>query len=500
VFRRLFGRRPRITADSIEQALAEGRELLSAGQTMEAEAHLRKTVEAAAAQHGEDHPIYAHSLSRMASLLGSMGDFPRAAEFLRRASEVPSLDDESEKDRLSYLLSLGHVLAELDRLDESEFVLREGLNARLDFYGENHPGYAFGLSGLAETLLKQDRTSAAAAAIDEAVAINWEAGQEEVASDLALRAFIVKADRGFTAPALENWNDAPKTLQQAIVLEVINRADAAPAEIAQAVLLELRSRLQQTPDVEVPDLLNANIAIANAAQQTEDFDVRIEAAEMASRLAGGLDNLSVKINIAEGVAHAYSQAGREAEAEQSYLRAMKLAAADVTGELRVGVLRNFAIWSDEQQLSDRAEELHLEAVRLAEQTNNRELIGRCCVARGIFLQHAGRLDEARPLLERSLDLLPPSHEDAASAMSHYEAMKGGGECGCDEDPLTTFGQVITRQVHSMIGDDILESVVFERGEDGLRPNVLLKVDDPTDEQMEQIHTAISQALAMIRYP
>ncbi len=47
---------------------------------------------------------------------------------------------EATRDRLTYLMNLGDVLARCEEYEEAEQVLREGLAERERFYGRQHPG------------------------------------------------------------------------------------------------------------------------------------------------------------------------------------------------------------------------------------------------------------------------------------------------------------------------------------------------------------------------
>ena len=164
-----------------------------------------------------------------------------------------------------------------DSLNEAEKHLKIGLEEREYFYGESHPGVAFGLTPLAANLLAQGRAEEAVPLIDRAVNINIEAGQPEVVGDLGLRAFIVKSAQGADAPAFDGWESWPAELQKGVALDVTQRGndahDASMAKVASHVIQELVKRpLENIDEVQRQNLL---VVGCNAARISGDHEARI---------------------------------------------------------------------------------------------------------------------------------------------------------------------------------------------------------------------------------
>ena len=168
--------------DILELAL----EKLRAGDRLGAEETVHAAVTGAAAA-GTDDTLYACALFNEATVLASLGDLARAAVACRAAAMVQATDSNSQRDRLTYLMNLGEMLTRLGDLEEAEQVARVGLDARRRFYGPEHPGYAFGLSALAETLLARGQPREALDHINEAVSIQRSVGHDKLADALALR-------------------------------------------------------------------------------------------------------------------------------------------------------------------------------------------------------------------------------------------------------------------------------------------------------------------------
>jgi tetratricopeptide (TPR) repeat protein len=322
----LFGlRKTPLTPQSLASTMERAATALENGDSLRAEELVHRAAEQAAAEAGQQSRLYALALFNEATILSGIGDLARAAQAFRSAAEVPAAEREAQQNRLTYLTRLGEILTRLEQLEEAEQVLREGLSERQSFYGLEHSGYATGLAPLAENLLAQGRLAEAEPLIEQAVLINWEAGHEAVAGDMAIRAYVLKAAHGPEISALDHWEKLPPHMQEMLAANCLERAERADPHAAQAVLLELRRRLQATPDVEVLPLASVNTRLASIARLTGDHDVRIEACRMAIKLGGGMDDSERVVSAWEGLAMALEDAGRGDEAAAAHRAAAERA-------------------------------------------------------------------------------------------------------------------------------------------------------------------------------
>src|SRR5262245_16686747 len=391
----LFGLGPkRLTPQSLEKVMEQALAAFQAGDGLRAEELVHATVEQAAAQEGRSSHLYAQALFNEATVLCGVGDLARAAAACRAAADVPAASKPAQKDRLTYLMNLGEILTRGEKLAEAEQVLREGLAEREKFYGVEHSGYGFGLAPLAENLLAQGRGEEALPLARQAVEVNWANGNEQVASDLALWAHVVKAVRGPDSPALDLWENLPPHMQQQVCDHCLDRATRSDPHAAQAVLLELRKRLQGTPDVDVLPLTNVNTQLANIARLSGDHEVRIEACRMAIKLCGGMDDPKHVVNAWEGLGMALDDAGQSSEAEKAYRSALEKAQASRQRRLVSNVLRNYAVWLDENGRKEDAAKTHLQAVAEGAASSDPVMHGRSLAASGIF--HSIRAAATRP--------------------------------------------------------------------------------------------------------
>ncbi len=487
-----------ISPSSLQSLFDEAVGCLQAGDCLRAEETVHRGVTLAAQQAGEESPLYVQALFNEAIILCGVGDLSRAATACRAAAAVPAKNKEMQKERLTCLMNLGEILTRMDELEEAEQVLRRGLEERRAFYGEEHPGYAYGLAPLAENLLAQGRADEAIDLANRSVEINWKHGNPQVASDIALRLFVIKAAHGPAAEGLEYWPSAPPDIQQEIVDHCLDRADRSDLQVALAALWELR-RLQDTPDRDVAPLLNVNIALANVARLTGDHDLRIEANQMAVKLCGGLGDPRLGIEAQQALAYALADAGRESDAEQAYDRALEQAQRLGDRQEIANVLRNYAIWADGRDRTRLAETLHRQAVENAAASGDPVMHGRTLAALGVFLQHRDRPAEAEPVLKQSLQLLSATDPDAFCAQTHWEALQRGEACSCgSDDDWEALSALVDRRVKEQVGGDLVRLVAVAPG-DERAPDIHVELSrEPRPDELERLNRIVNQTLAEMR--
>src|SRR4051794_30149194 len=163
---------------------------LQAGRGAEGEGLVQQAVQDAEARHGASSFEHAAALFDLGRFYTAVGDYPRSADAIRRAAELDLPGERGRRDRLTYLMNLGEMLKFAGDLESAERVLVDGLDRRREFYGPEHPGYAFGQEVLAEVVWRRGRPGEALDLIERASRILRDSGNPQVVSALALRAFI----------------------------------------------------------------------------------------------------------------------------------------------------------------------------------------------------------------------------------------------------------------------------------------------------------------------
>lgn len=249
--------------------------------------------------------------------------------------------------------------------------------------------------------------------------------------------------------------------------------------------------------MDVPPLLNVNIALANVARLTGDHDLRVEASRAAVKLCGGLDDRRHLVMAYQGLAHALAEAGRDGETEQAYRDGLAEAEKLKDRKLAANVLRNHAIWLDERGRRADAEALHRRAVEAAEASGDRVMRGRALGAYGIFLHHGGANDRAGPLLEKALELLPASEPDAFYVQNHLGPLRCGEKCTCGQGG-EVLSALVQRLVRERAPEGLVESVQVILAE-GQPPDVKVQLSrKPTAEELEQLNRVVNQTVAELR--
>jgi tetratricopeptide (TPR) repeat protein len=218
-------------------------------------------LQTAAAQFGRGSVEWASAQCDLGNALLGTGQHARAADCFRQAASVKPRDDESRKDRLTYLTNLGMALGWAGRHREAEKELRRGLKERLAFYGREHPGYAYGLEPLADLLRQRGKLRDARPVVEEAVANLWRNGHAHLASALVLRAAIIQAS-GTGEPLFASLHQLPDEVV-AKVGHVVAQWTGPEEPVSEPLLVGTIAALDERLGPEHQANLNALSALAN---------------------------------------------------------------------------------------------------------------------------------------------------------------------------------------------------------------------------------------------
>lgn len=468
--------------------------LLREGRLVDAENLMAHELQAVTAKHGRGSPAWASAQCDLGNVLLNADQIDRAIECYRHAASAPARDHESRKDQLTYRLNLGMTLQMVGRLDDAEVELRQGAEERLAFYGRDHAGYAFGLEPLAELLLRRGNVSQARQVVDEAVDILWRNGHERVATALALRAAVVAAS-GAAEPLFLWLDQLPDEVVEQLARSVIERLDhddPASKHLLTALITALETRLGADHQA----TLNALSFLANLGRDLDDQSGRVEAIErvLASYDRQGRDEEALMASL--GLAMAQSEADDGEAALRTYASAYARAERIGRPELQSQVLRNWGLALRDAGHVGPAEQRLTEAVAQARRGADYETVGRAGVALGLFLQHEGRLPEARTVLEEGLAVLDPAHPDSIIGRSHLGAVLDGRTCGCG-DLQGTIAEAFREFVITRLPSDLLARLDVAIVDGNFQINVELR-REPTEAELERLDGVFQSAQAEFR--
>ena len=142
--------------------------------------------------------------------------------------------------------------------------------------------------------------------------------------------------------------------------------------------------------------------------------------------------------------------------------------------------------------TDGAERQLRQSVADAEKTGDAALAGRMRVALGVFLQHAGRADDAKTVLEEGSSKLDSASPDAAIARAHLTAIATGGLCGCGSSG-EALAVALREYVRGRVPADLLKDLDVTYAGDDFDVKVRLRRQPSGDEQ-QQLYDVINAGL------
>lgn len=461
-------------------AMAQALQRLEAGQPAEAEAIVAQAVEQARRQEGVDSPAYASAQNDLGTILMMTGQTALAIDAFRAACQYEFPDDEwATRERLTFLLNLGTVLERADRLEESVEAFHQGLREREQFYGREHPGYAFGLLPLCDALLKQRNLTDALTAIEETIENFQHNAHPLIVRAIAIRAEIVKSQDStmFVLAESSSLTDAQMVeLTETILSRCAQEGSQAQRAVLDDLLANLSDRFGDTDLWTINTLTTmANLDRATGNHTSREWAIR--------RVLGAYDSMGDQIqalHAVEGLALALGEAGDMKRAEAVHREALERAES-MDESIRSKVNRNFGLFLSEQGKLNEAETILRHSVELAKQTTEAELRGLAEIALGIFLQHQSKLEEAECLLRDAITLVDSAHPHALMGRSHLQAIETGSKCGCG-DMSHAAAEAFCDYFREQLPEDLLEDVHVEIDEGELKIQVQL-IREPTREEL-----------------
>lgn len=472
--------------------------LLKRGATADAEALAVAEVRRVTQEAGTKCAAYATAQNDLGRVLLAAGQLSAAVGPFRIAASIklPG-NSQGTRDRLTYLVNLGTLLLQLERLEESEAVLLESVECRKAFYGEEHAGYGFGLEPFAEVLLKKRNLEKALEVTEQCVANFWANGHERLASALALSEHIAQIMRA-PGPVSEILPKLPDALVVDLAGYVLGRLQSARPKVGRGLVLRLLPLFIKrlgSGDAAVVQLL---IGLSHRERALGDFRGQAQTLRSLAEAWECEGKLEEAIRGWQGVSLALADAGDHDAAQDAYRHAFGLAEQTNDPKLCSQILRNQGLHLAELKRSDEAEALLRRSFSAAGSVVDAR--ARARAALGIFLQHVDRGEEAVVELRSALEVLDASDPDAICARNHLRAFEDRGSCGCDQDSMeTALTEALRALVDPELPDGLIARLELKLAPDGAEPNVHVELArKPTDEELEILDRLIRHALGEIR--
>jgi tetratricopeptide (TPR) repeat protein len=466
---------------TLDEVVARAR----AGDTQGALIGANEKLAASKTRHGEKSPAYATALFEHSSICLLLGLRSRAVEVLRESAEIRSSKSDDEKNRLTYLMSLGDIIGYAGDLDEALVVHTRGLAERENFYGQNHPGYAYGLDAWADVAIALGRFDDALPKAQEALAIYDAHNHSRVPRAWAL-IFLAGAGANCGWKSLEIEPEAADE----ILGEITNRLLPVSAK-AEFGAVETLAPLVGDQD----RLLRAFVHVESLARKSNDSTTRVAALERIRDLAEEKEDDALALDADLGIALTFDHAGDHDHAAPRYEWAVDHARSIGTPEALSKGLRNAGLYFVAHD-EGRGLALLREAVAITDAP--KEELARSQLSLGMQLQHRAHLDEARTLLVTALTAIEQTHPDAICARSHLKAIDEKRSCGCGDVTSEIHAQVL-RIVQGRLPVGLLDRLEFSADGVGIHVTRELSEDetrlvaDTVDLAMTEMRKRISPA-------
>lgn len=460
---------------------------LNQGNAVAAQEIMQKAVDAAQAQFGNKNSEYAQNLFHLACIYLAMEDLKQATQNLEAAIGATPDNTEGQQQRMTYMMNLGEILIQDGRFEPAETVLRKSLAEREEFYGQQNPGYAFGVRPLAEALWLQGKDAEAKELIDKAVEILMNNGSPEVVSAVAVRAFIY-ASQESEQPLFPMIQGLPEELVDQLIQNVLELSFRPSPEFSLIVLNHLIHWTSYVRGMNHPSLLTIWGAVAEFARQGRAYDLQQQALHQAMKIALHHKDAERMILIEKTLAMSQSEA-QMAEAEATFKSALAKAEKFGKAEITSSVLRDYGLYLAEIERRSEAEPLLRKSLVEAEKGKDPQTKGDALTALGLFLQHGEAFDEAKILLEEAISIVHPASPTRFYAESHLKSLLNNQPCSCKLNKQ--ISQTIKEKVLPQIPENLLQEISYDADTRNL--NIQL-FRDPSFEEQELLNKVINQAI------
>ncbi|HEY1379414.1 MAG TPA: tetratricopeptide repeat protein [Gemmataceae bacterium] len=476
---------------ALEQALT----LITAGDEKKAEETVIQAVRDAEAAHGAGSPQLARAYNDLGSVLMQLSRYEAAVEAFKGACDGPAPAEEpARSDRLFYRTNLGLALQFAGKFDEAEAVLRENLDARKEVYGPEHVGHAFGQESLADLLLRQKRAGDALELLNPAVTMFVKHRHPRVAHAIALRAEALRANDRAESP-FAHLDQLPDEVIVEVAQVSLGRVNLIDPTLSRLVLTDLDDLLTKRFGENHPlilRLLTAQADLEAGQGKAGDARLREKAVRRAVTVCDRLGQPRDAVQAVLALAQTQVDGGKPEVALATYADAVKRAEGLGDAALLAQVRRGWGRLLADLKRNEGAERQLRQAVADADRAGDRTLAGRMRVALGMFLQHAGRADDAKAALEEGAGRLGPAHPDAVAARTHLGAIADGGPCGCGNSG-EALAVALREYVRGRLPADLLKELAVTYAGDDFDVKVRLS-RQPTGDEQQQLYDVINAGL------
>jgi tetratricopeptide (TPR) repeat protein len=358
-----------------------------------------------------------------------------------------------------------------------------------------HSGYAYGLAELASSLLINGKPKQAMEQAALAVKIDLENANEHAAEGVAVHG-IASVAAGKPDLAYKEWGKLTPAIRAKVLDSLQAHHRKYPPEMLVHPTMLLADRLEKIASERATDLETALVLASNFAKMAEDHGSRTKA---LLRLLE-LPKLSEpRQEFLKALGSASLDSGNSEEGIKYYRQAVEEGAKQGDAA-KASALRELAVALDQTGASKDAETTHQQAVQAAEASKDKVTQGSCLTAYGIFLHHAGKIPQAKEIMEKAERLVPADSQYAFYLQNHLGLARDGKPCACKSTGPATLAAMLEKILRQELGEPLAKDLVEKVVPTPQKPGDydLNTKRAPTDEEQKKLSAAWENALTRLR--
>jgi tetratricopeptide (TPR) repeat protein len=404
---------------------------------------------------GENDPLYAGSLSTVAELYRSLGQFDKAEPYFQQAATIRKTAlGAMHPDYATSLTNLGYLYESTGRYSEAESLLREAVRIDATALGEGSAGYAFDLGALAGLFLVTGRYKEAEPLLVQALEIQkrtlGEENTEYAANASNLGSLYYSMGRYDQAePLMRQATELAKKLygeqhpyyaralnNLAALYKSMGRYDQAEPLYRQAIEIYGKTQGEDHPDY-ATGLNNLGLLYYEMGKYDSAESLYLKAIEALKKSVGGRHpTYALALNNLAGL---YEAMGRYEDAEPLCRRAMEIrkAALGESNPDYAASLNNLALLYGKMGRYQQEEPLLLEASRIVKEVFGEQHPTYAASLNNLagLYDALGQYDRAEPLYRQAVEIYK-----AAVGTDHPEYATGLDNLAFAEKKLGRYDQ------------------------------------------------------------
>ena len=413
-----------------------------------------------ARKYGTTSIEYGRVLGAAGRLYAKAGDHKTAIQLLTMAIDPRLASDEYQELQLDFKNELVDSLLINRTAAEAPELAAEALQKRKELFGEDKPGYAKGLAGMARLKMRQIKFSEAIELCNQAKTIYKKSATEFPDADHAtlvlaecvntiygaakkgtgsgkIKELLKSLDFTSTEDAI-GWASLSKNAKKGLLNQLIYFQQLGDPATRMIVFEKLADKLKDEPGLSQQHI-SALIHQSNAADKLRLYPERLVILQATIRAAKPGD--AVVCDLYAAMTRTYGSLEQPENIRKTFETAIGYAQQHDLKRNRAQLIQNYARWLVYSGQNDLAQPKYQQAVEAATEFGG-ILLGETQVGFGLFLHDQKEFAKAAEMFEASLENLPANSRLAMKAQMHLPFAKKGSPVPSASDSGVTIGEPI----------------------------------------------------------